>query len=75
MDGGAVSVHGPGPHFSHSRFSEDMDAAIHHAAIEDTLIREGWSLEELTTERRSGRDRRAAARGGRDRRTARLRLV
>jgi hypothetical protein len=73
-DGGNVAVYGPGPHFSHSRFPDEMDAVLHHAALEDALVRQGWTLEELTTERRSGADRRVSSRG-RDRRRSHLRLV
>jgi hypothetical protein len=74
LDGGNVAVYGPGPHFSHSRFSDEIDAAVHHAALEDALVRNGWTLEQLTTERRSGADRREAARRTRGRRRH-LRLV
>lgn len=68
VDGGTVVVYGPGPNFSHSRFREEMDAVLHHAALEDALIRDGWTLECLTTERRAGRDRRSVRRPGQDRR-------
>jgi hypothetical protein len=74
IDGTGVSVYGPGTHFSHSQFREEMDATLHHAALEEALVLEGFTLERLTTERRSGTDRRASTRG-RDRRRPTLRLV
>jgi hypothetical protein len=30
-----------------------MDATLHQAAVEQSLVHEGWSLEQLTTERRA----------------------
>jgi hypothetical protein len=35
--------------------------------LEQQLVRDGWSLEQMTTERRSGADRRMAARSDRRR--------
>lgn len=52
IDGTTVAVYGPGSRFSHSRFGEELDAALHQAAVEQTLVLDGWSLEDLTTERR-----------------------
>ena len=74
VDGASVIVHGPGDQFSHTRYREEMDAVLHHTAVEEALVRKGWSLECLTTERRAGRDRRSARRPGSDRRQA-LHLV
>ena len=75
IDGGNVVVYGPGTRFNRTQFPDEMGAALHHAGLEDALIREGWTLEHLTTERRSGHERRAAPRGGPDRRRSGLRLV
>jgi hypothetical protein len=74
VDRGNVAVYGPGPDFNHSQFTEEMDAVLHHAAVEEALVREGWMLEQLTTERRSGDARRAVPRGGTRRRSL-LRVV
>ena len=52
-DGAIVAVYGPGSRFSHSRFREELDAALHQAAVEHALVLDGWTLEQLTTERRS----------------------
>jgi hypothetical protein len=75
VDGGHVAVYGPGLHFSHSHFSDEMDAVLHHAMLEEALIRDGWILEDLTTERRLNGDRRAKSRPMPDRRRSGLRLV
>jgi hypothetical protein len=53
-DGEIVAVYGPGARFSQSRFREELDAAVHQAAVEHELVLDGWTLEGLTTERRSG---------------------
>jgi hypothetical protein len=71
--GGAVTVYGPGAEFNHSEFPEEMDATLHHAAVEDALVRDGFSLEQLTTERRLAIDSRPEVRRlNRRRRTLRL---
>ena len=53
IDGTWVGVYGPGSRFSHSRFGEAMDATLHQAAVEQTLVHDGWMLEHFTTDRRS----------------------
>lgn len=53
IDGTQVGVYGPGDRVSHSRFGEAMDATLHQAAVEQTLVHDGWTLEHFTTERRS----------------------
>ena len=53
IDGTSVGVYGPGSRFSHSRFGEAMDATLHQAAVEQSLVLDGWTLERFTTERRS----------------------
>lgn len=53
-DGVIVAVYGPGSRFSQSRFREELDAALHQSAVERALVLDGWTLEQLTTERRSG---------------------
>lgn len=53
VDGTSVGVYGPGTRFSHSRFGEAMDATLHQAAIEQSLVLDGWTLERFTTERRA----------------------
>ena len=52
IDGASVVIYGPGGRFSHSRFGEEMDAALHQADVEHSLVLDGWTLEQLTTERR-----------------------
>lgn len=56
IDGTWVGVYGPGSRFSHSRFGEAMDATLHQAAVEQTLVHDGWTLEHFTTDRRSHAD-------------------
>jgi hypothetical protein len=34
-----------------------MDAALHQAAVEQTLVLDGWTLEQLSTERRARAER------------------
>jgi hypothetical protein len=53
-DGKIVAVYGPAAQFSQLRFREELDAAVHQAAVEQELVLNGWTLEQLTTERRSG---------------------
>ena len=73
IDAAVVAVYGPRTDFSHSEFRDEMDAVLHHAALEERLVRDGWTLETLTTERRSGTtDRRANSRGTDRRRHLRL---
>ena len=73
IDGVSVAVYGPGPRFNHSHFGEEIDATLHQAAVEQSLVLDGWTLEQLTTERRStparpprGAERRGAMRIVRD---------
>lgn len=54
IDGTSVAVYGPGTRVSQSDFGEEMDAALHQAAVEQSLVLDGWTLERLTTERRVG---------------------
>jgi hypothetical protein len=56
IDGTSVGVYGPGSRFSHSRFGEAMDATLHEAAVEQTLVHDGWTLEQFTSDRRSHAD-------------------
>lgn len=53
IDGTEVTVYGPSGRFSHSRFGEELDATLHQAAVEQTLVLDGWTLEQMTTERRA----------------------
>lgn len=71
MDGTSVGVYGPGDRFSQLRFGESVDATLHQAAVEQTLVHDGWSLEHFTTERRSHTDAVVNV----ERRHSRLRLV
>jgi hypothetical protein len=72
MDRGSLGVYGPGDLVRHHCCYDDAAAVLEHSTLEQQLVRDGWSLEQLTTERRSGADRRTTARG--DRRRG-LRLV
>lgn len=52
LDGTSLAVYGPGTRFSHSNFGESMDATLYQAEVEQSLVLDGWTLEQLTTERR-----------------------
>src|SRR5262245_12151596 len=71
IDGTSVGVYGPGTSFSHSRFGEAMDATLHQAAVERSLVMDGWTLEQFTTDRRTS----AADVGDDERRQSSLHLV
>jgi len=71
IDGTSVGVYGPGSRFSHSRFGEAMDATLHQAAVEQSLVQNGWTLEQFTTDRRTN----AADDVDDERRQSSLRLV
>jgi hypothetical protein len=70
IDGTSVRIYGPGERVSHCTFTEEMDATLHQADLEHALIRDGWTLEQLTTERRA-----AAVRPRQPERRSNLRLV
>ena len=53
LEGSAIGVYGPGPLVSRRTFAEAMDATLHQADVERALVVDGWTLEKLTTERRS----------------------
>ena len=53
LDGTDVAIYGPGTRVSHSRFDYAIDAALHQATVEQSLVLDGWTLEALTTERRA----------------------
>jgi hypothetical protein len=73
-DEASIAIYGPGRRFSHSRFGNDVEAALHQAAVEQALVHSGWSLERLTTERRSPHRQRILPREA-ERRSSSLRLV
>ena len=69
IDGTSVSVYGPGALVRTRTFAAEMEATLHQADVERGLVMEGWSLEQLTTERRSAESERStAAEDGRRRR-------
>jgi hypothetical protein len=72
MDGGSLAVYGPGELFRHQHYDDDAAATLEHSTLEHQLVGDGWSLERMTTERRTGGDHRKAVR--RDRRRG-LRLI
>jgi hypothetical protein len=72
MEDGSLAVYGPGEMFRHHEYDDLVTATLAHSALEQELVRDGWSLERLTTERRSRDERRTQTRG--DRRGG-LRLV
>jgi hypothetical protein len=74
IDGTSMGVYGPGSRFSHSRFGEAMDATLHQATVEQSLVLDGWTLEHFTAERRSN-GAAAAATVNIERRHPPLRLV
>jgi hypothetical protein len=53
IEGASVEVYGPGTVVSRRTFGADMDATLHQADVEQGLVMDGWTLEQLTTERRS----------------------
>ena len=53
IDGTSVGIYGPGSRFSHSRFGEAIDATLHQASVEQSLVLDGWTLEQFTTDRRT----------------------
>jgi hypothetical protein len=67
LAGGSLVISGPGDAFQHRHYGDEVAAVIEHSALEQQLVRDGWSLERMTTDRRSGVDRRARARGERRR--------
>jgi hypothetical protein len=58
MKKGSISVYGPGSSFRRHEYEDTAAATLEHSTLEQELVREGWSLEQMTTERRSGRERR-----------------
>ena len=67
MDGGSLAVYGPGELFRSHCCEDDAAATLEHSIIEQQLVRDGWSLERMTTERRSGDEQRKNARPDRRR--------
>jgi hypothetical protein len=53
ISGSAVAVYGPAGRVTHAEFTEEIDAALHQAAVEQTLVLDGWTLERMTTEHRA----------------------
>jgi hypothetical protein len=67
MDGGSLAVYGPGELFRHQHYGDDAAATLEHSALEQELVGDGWSLERMTTERRTSGDRRKTVRADRRR--------
>jgi hypothetical protein len=72
LQDGTITVYGPGEQCRRLQFTDNVDAMLELSRLEQDLVHDGWSLEQMTTERRSGQDRRTASRGS-DRR--RLKLI
>jgi hypothetical protein len=72
MDRGSLAVYGPGDLFRHHSHDDDAVAMLEQSVLEQQLVRDGWSLERMTTERRSGADRRKQVRAHDRRRGLRL---
>jgi hypothetical protein len=72
MDGGSLAVYGPGELFRRQHYDDDAAATLEHSTLEQQLVGDGWSLERMTTERRTSTDRRTTTRADRRRR---LRLI
>ena len=53
IEGASVDVYGPGTLVSRRTFGAEMDATLHQADVEQGLVMNGWTLEQLTTERRA----------------------
>jgi hypothetical protein len=73
IEGASVGVYGPGTQVSRRSFGAEMDATLHQADVEQGLVMEGWTLEQLTTERRSADPE--ASTGTRSERRSTLRIV
>jgi hypothetical protein len=58
VEGGTLAVYGPGAAFRRHEFTDAAAAMLEHSTLEQELVGDGWSLEQMTTERRSGRERR-----------------
>jgi hypothetical protein len=67
MDGGSLAVYGPGELFRRQHYGDDAAATLEHSTLEQQLVGEGWSLERMTTERRTGSERRTTVRADRRR--------
>jgi hypothetical protein len=74
IDGTSVAVYGPGIGVDPRTFGDDMDATLYQAELERALVVNGWTLEQLTTERRSHQPDIPAPRPH-ERRLSTLRLV
>jgi hypothetical protein len=72
MEDASLAVYGPGELFRQHDYEDVVAATLAHSTLEQELVRDGWSLEQMTTERRSRSERRTQTRG--DRRRG-LRLV
>ena len=72
MEEGSITISGPGERYRRRELADITAAMLEHSALERELVRQGWSLERMTTERRSGEDRRAGLRGPERRRAFRV---
>jgi hypothetical protein len=72
MDRGALAVYGPGDLVRHHSHGDDAASMLEQSRLEQQLVGDGWSLEQMTTERRSGADRRHRVRGDDRRRSLRV---
>jgi hypothetical protein len=73
MDEGSLVIYGPGDSLRREAYGDGAAATLEHSKLEQQLVQDGWSLERMSTERRSGADRRRSSRST-DRRQS-LRLV
>jgi hypothetical protein len=72
MDDGSLCTYGPGALFRRHECGDVAAATLEHSRMEQELVHDGWSLEQMTTERRSGLERRHATRGSDRRRSLKL---
>jgi hypothetical protein len=72
LNGPVLTIYGPGDLQTRHEYADSITAMLEHSAFEKDLVADGWSLEQLTTERRSGIERRSTARGADRRRDLRL---
>lgn len=72
VEDNALLVYGPGDVFRRTEHGDLVAAMLEHSNREQDLVADGWLLEEMTTERRSGRERRAGTRGSDRRRGLKL---
>jgi hypothetical protein len=68
LEQGSLLIAGPGASRKRRKFSNDAALNVGQAALADRLAAHGWFVWAIDQDRRSGRERRGAARATQDRR-------